>query len=235
VADVGPPRTIQFAVGLANYPSALKLNKQFIVSINCQVFGITFQTPPALITVETGGVTPQPAMTTFIVAQSPACGHTTTFAYLGTPPSFVSLANQAAIQVDVQVFGALLSHKNVYPLTLRATINGLTADAAFNLDIADPCRRAVFQPISDAPISDMTLIRDFDSILTQTFVIKTDIEINYSLLCAYTVSPWLPPAYFSLTGLTIILDESFTIPIDVGPHTLYITAKSADYPGSVAI
>jgi len=67
------------------------------------------------------------------------------------------------------------------------------------------------------------------------FIIKTDIEINYGLLCAYTVSPWLPPAYLTLTGLTIALDESVTTPVDVGPHLLYITAVSADYPGNVAI
>lgn len=143
VAFVGPPVTIKFSVSLANYPSVTALPKQFIVSINCQVFSLSFLTAPALVLVEPA-VTAQPAWTTFVVAQSPACSHLTTFTLLANPTTFVSLQNAGAIQTDVQVFGVVLADKGIYPFTMRASVDGLTFDTVFNVEIADPCRRAIF-------------------------------------------------------------------------------------------
>jgi hypothetical protein len=81
----------------------------------------------------------------------------------------------------------------------------------------------------------MVLIRDFDPTQTQSFTLKTDVEVAYSLLCAYTATLLTPAAYsyVSLTGSTISVNPALTYTADVGLHTISIQATSTLYPGSV--
>jgi hypothetical protein len=67
--------------------------------------------------------------------------------------------------VSVSVLGATLAHTNVYPLTLRAFVDSQSVDTTiFQVEISDPCKRAVFN--ANSPLADMILIRDFDSTKT---------------------------------------------------------------------
>jgi hypothetical protein len=81
----------------------------------------------------------------------------------------------------------------------------------------------------------MILIRDFDPTLTQTFTIKTDVEKDFGLLCAYNTALLTPSAYpyVSLNGSVITVDPTLTAQSDAGLHTVSISVSSSLYPGTV--
>jgi hypothetical protein len=105
----------------------------------------------------------------------------------------------------------MLSDKNVYALTLRALVDSQTVDANFQFEIADPCKRAIFQAVSPSPLANMVVIRNFDFTKTQTVSVTTDIETNYGLVCNFVASLSSPPSYVSITGKIITVDASLTI------------------------
>jgi hypothetical protein len=121
------------------------------------------------------GVTTQPASVPFNVVRTPDCLNTVIFTFVAAPPVFVSLTGLAATLGNVQVNGALLADQGLYPLTLRAAVDLQAIDAPFTVEISDPCKRAIFQPVTPSPIANMVVIRDFDPTLTQTFIIVTDV------------------------------------------------------------
>ena len=43
-----------------------------------------------------------------------------------------------------------------------------------------------------------------------------------------------PPAYVSITGLTLTVEPTLTVQADVGLHTISVLVSSLDYPASVA-
>lgn len=79
----------------------------------------------------------------------------------------------------------------------------------------------------------MVLIRTFDSILTQTFSVSTDILTNFGISCAYSVSLVSPPAFVSLSGLTITVNESLTTSANAGPNVINVKATSTNFSGTV--
>jgi hypothetical protein len=60
-------------------------------------------------------------------------------------------------------------------MALRAQVDSQDINVSFTVEISDPCMRAVFQEATPSPIADMVLIRDFDTMKTQTFSVTTDI------------------------------------------------------------
>ena len=109
------------------------------------------------------------------MVRTPDCLNPVTFTFVAAPPAFVSLTGLAATLGNVQVNGAVLANQGVYPLTLRAAVDLQVTDAPFSVEISDPCKRSIFQPVTPSPITNMVLIRDFDPTLTQTFTITTDV------------------------------------------------------------
>jgi hypothetical protein len=80
----------------------------------------------------------------------------------------------------------------------------------------------------------MTLIRNFDSIVTQVFSIKTDVEtLNSTIVCAQTITLVSPPGFMSLSGSSLVATESLTIATDVGPHVITVQAESTLYNSTV--
>lgn len=76
----------------------------------------------------------------------------------------MKLVNLLADKVSVSVDGATLNDIGNFPVTLTASVDGVTADANFNVIVLDPCQRAVFET-NPNPFSDVLLIRDLDNIL----------------------------------------------------------------------
>lgn len=144
------------------------------MTITCEVFTLAYSTLPANMFIETG-VTTQPASVPFNVIRTPNCLNTVTFTFVAVPPAFVTLTGLAATLGNVQVNGAVLADQGVYPLTLRAAVDLQVTNAPFTVEISDPCKRTIFQPITPSPIANMVLIRDFDPTLTQTFTITSDV------------------------------------------------------------
>jgi hypothetical protein len=134
-------------VSLQNYAS-VSLSKDFDVTITCLVNTVTFQTPPAAILIEPG-ITTQPVNSAFMTTQSPNCGNPVSFTWVSAPPSFISLTGILSFSGAVQATGATLSNLGVNSLTLRATVDGKTKDAIFNVEVANPCRRAILQSANE--------------------------------------------------------------------------------------
>jgi len=233
VADVGT-YTITFDVSLQDYPAVPKLTYTFTVIINCLVYTLSYSTPPPANILVEPSVTIQPYSTGFASSQVPACGHAVTFVLVSGNPSFVSLTSLMPFTGSVTVSGTTLSNLGIYPVTLRASVDGQVTNVSFNVEIADPCRRAVFQPVAPSPIANMILIRTFDSIKTQMFSISTDILTSFGVSCAYSVALVTPPGYVSLAGLTVTVSESLTTSADAGLKTISIRATSINFPGTVA-
>ena len=82
--------------------------------------------------------------------------------------------------------GAVLGDQGVYNLTLQATIDAQTIQSPFVVNISDPCNRAIFQSPASSPIADMTITQGRNPIVNQTFVIQTDIEQQYGIVCGYS-------------------------------------------------
>jgi len=141
--------------------------------------------------------------------------------------------NIATNSGSIQATGATLSDKNIYTLTLRAMVDAATVDATFQVEVSDPCKRAILQPATPSPFANMVLIRDFDTTKTQTVSITTDILTSYSLVCNLAASLVSPPTYVSIAGLTITVDPSLTTQADVGLHTISVLVDSSDYPANV--
>jgi len=68
-----------------------------------------------------------------------------------------------ALAGSTKANGVLLSDKGIYPMTLQATVDVQTTTANFNVEVSDPCKRAVFAAATNPALAGMTLIRDFDT------------------------------------------------------------------------
>lgn len=67
----------------------------------------------------------------------------------------------------------------------------------------------------------MVLVRDFNTIVTQTFTILSDIQTLYGPVCNIStklVSTTLP--FMTLVDTTVTLDESVTTGADVAKYTV---------------
>ena len=81
----------------------------------------------------------------------------------------------------------------------------------------------------------MTLIRDLDTIKSQTFAVTTDIKVNYSIDCPVIcslISP-TPTGYVFLNVSTVTADATLTTQADVGSKTVKIECDSMNYPSLV--
>jgi hypothetical protein len=123
VANIGT-YTINFDVSLQDYPAVLKLTYTFTVIINCLVYTLSYSTPPPANILFEPSVTIPPFSTGFASSQVPACGHAVTFVLVSGSPSFVSLTSLMQFTGSVTVSGADLSNLGVYPVTLRASVDG---------------------------------------------------------------------------------------------------------------
>lgn len=150
----------------------------------------------------------------------------------------MSLTGLLAVSGNVQANGAVLANQGVYPLTLRASVDLQTIDANFQVEISDPCKRAVFEATTSPALANVVLIRDFDPVATQAFVVKTDVETSYSLVCNYVATLTQTWTYVSLAGstpgYTITADPALTVVADVGLHTITISVDSLEYSTTVA-
>ena len=122
-------------------------------------------------------------------------------------------------------------------MTLQATVDAQTITAIFNVEVSDPCKRAVFEPATNPALASMILIRDFDSQITQSFVVQTDIEKVYGPVCNYVATLTPTWNYVSISGstasYTITVDENLTVGTDVGIHSIAITVNSLEYSSTV--
>jgi len=143
------------------------------------------------------------------------------------------LDNPQTDKVNVSINGAVLADMGTFMNTIEASVDGVAASASFQVDILDPCRRAIFQTKA-APISDMLLIRDFDTILTQTFSVLTDIELYYGIHCDYVASLVTSPSYVTLSGTKISADASLTTFADCGVKPVTVNVVSLLWPASVS-
>lgn len=198
------------------------------------VYTLSYSTPPPVNLLIEPGVTTQPFSTGFASSQIPNCGRAVTFVLVSGSPSFVSLTNLMAFTGSIMVNGVTLSNLGNHPVTQRASVDGQVTNVSFNIEIADPCRRAVFQSVTPSPLTNMILIRTFDTTKTQTFSISTDILTSFGVSCAYSVALVTPPIYVSLAGLTITVSESLTTSADAGLKTISVKATSVNFPGTVA-
>lgn len=110
-----------------------------------------------------------------------------------------------------------------------------TIYASFTVEIIDPCRTAILQdPATTQPIANMTLIRNLDPILTQTFTIISDVEVNdLTLTCNKVFNLVNPPPFVTISGSTISVDPALTSDADLGTHTIAVQVDSADYAAAV--
>jgi len=127
----------------------------------------------------------------------------------------------------------VLADQGVYPLTLQASVDAQTITGAFQVEISDPCKRAVFAVSTSPALAPMVLIRDFDSAKTQSFKVTTDVEATYGLICNYVASLTPTWTYVSLAGstasYTITADPVLTVLADVGLHAISISVVSLEY------
>jgi archaellum component FlaG (FlaF/FlaG flagellin family) len=128
------------------------------------------------------------------------------------------------------VSGATLNEDGIYTLTLSAQVDGLQADSQFNIYISDPCMYATFMPTT---LPSLTLIRNFDTTVSASFWVQTDVEQNFSVLCNFVATLVTPSLYASVSDTTIQLDESLLDAADAGIQTLMIEVTSLEYPNSV--
>ena len=112
-------------------------------------------------------------------------------------------------------------------------MDAATVDTSFQVEVSDPCKRAILQPATPSPFANMVLIRDFDTTKTQTVSITTDILTNHSLVCNLAASLVSPPTYVSIAGLIITVDPSLTFLFDEGLNTISVLVDSSDYPTDV--
>jgi len=96
-------------------------------------------------------VTTQPVNLSFVVAQTPNCSQSVTFA-LSPASAFVALSGVTVNSGSIQINGATLSDHNMnpYAFTLSASISTVTASSNINVYIKNPCSMAVFS-ISSIP------------------------------------------------------------------------------------
>jgi len=132
----------------------------------------------------------------------------------------------------------VLANQGVYPLTLQASVDAQTITGAFQVEISDPCKRAVFEVSTTPALAPMVLIRDFDSAKTQSFKVTTDVEATYGLICNYVASLTPTWTYVSLAGstasYTITAYPVPTVLADVGVHAISISVVSLEYSATVA-
>ena len=94
-----------------------------------------------------------------------------------------------------------------------------------------------FEPATNPALASMILIRDFDSQITQSFFVQTDIEKVYGPVCNYVATLTPTWNYVSISGstasYTITVDENLTVGTDVGIHSIAITVNSLEYSSTV--
>lgn len=117
---------------------------------------------------------------------------------------------------------------------MTAIADSVVVDKTFDVEIADPCKRAILPAETPSPLTSMTLIRDFDTTKTQTFNIKTDVETsNPSILCPLACNLVTPPTYVTKSGNTITADATLTTSANVGTQTISLQCSSIAYSASV--
>ena len=63
--------------------------------------------------------------------------------------------------------------------------------------------------------------------------IRDSVQTSYNLFCAYTATFVGPPAFVSIYGSTLTVDESATSATDVTQHTITVNVASSLYPLTV--
>jgi hypothetical protein len=106
-------------------------------------------------------------------------------------------------------------------MTLFASVDGVTVYASFSITVEDACQTTNLQsPLTTLPLTNMAVTRNLDPVQTQNFVLTSNIETSYSLMCNYVFTLISPPAYVSLSGTTISVDPALTTDADVGTQTI---------------
>lgn len=217
-ADVGL-HPITFTVALQNYPMVPTVTKTFIALIECKVLTLSFSALPTTLFIEPG-VTTEPANMAFGVTQTPNCQRPTSFTITSIPPVFLSLSSILQLTGVAQVNGVTLENLGTYPVEIKASADIQTVTASFDIVISDACKRAILQAATPSPLPNVILIRDFHSILTQPVIVKTDVEINFGVVCPLTATLVNPPAFVTMSNFVLSADESQTTVADVGPTTI---------------
>ena len=134
-------------VKLTNYPLIAVITKSFTITITCTVTSMSFltypQVLPTLHEIEVG-VTTQPYNMDYSIVKTPNCLQDPTWTLTTANAFTVNTGNADGESGKVQVTGATLSHLGTYPMTLTATLDGVTVSTSFTIVIKDPCKRAIF-------------------------------------------------------------------------------------------
>ena len=118
-ADVGI-YNIKLTIGLLDHPEVIPIVKNFVVTITCEVFTLTFYTLPAVKT--TRIYTDSAVNLPFVMLQSPACGKTVTYTISPTK-AFLSLQSPTSAGGSLRISGATISDIGTYAETLTATVD----------------------------------------------------------------------------------------------------------------
>ena len=103
-------------------------------------------------------------------------------------------------------------------MTLRAVVDLQTIDVNFTVEISDPCKRAVINAAATPPLVPMTATRFFDTTVTQTVTLETDLA-SFGVNCSLTCSLVSPPAFVYLNGANAVVDISLTSEANGGTTT----------------
>ena len=163
-----------------------------VIQVICEVFEILWVTIPPTVIEVFPGVTSQPVLVPFASTALPAC--VDTVYTVASPPSFVSLDSITQTPTtggNVKIDGALASDQNDYPLVLTATTGAQVSTQSFIVRITDPCSKQVFD---SSTLSDMTIIRNFDPAIIQTFSVSySTLGSNPPIVCPFQCSITNPP------------------------------------------
>jgi len=95
---------------------------------------------------------------------SPACENQGTFT-TSSPQPFLSIEPLGIASFNLKIEGAVLAHRGVYAMQLRASVDGKTGTHNFSQEIVDSCDRTSFET-SPAPLTDMTVVLASSAIQT---------------------------------------------------------------------
>jgi hypothetical protein len=126
-----------------------------------------------------------------------------------------------------------LANVGTYSITETATVDGIQRTKTITITVKDPCSRAIMQPSTPSPIPAMVLTLNFDSTVTQTLAVKTDIEINYAIVCSLTCSLVSPPVYLTKVASNLTANALAATTADVGPHNINVNCVSTNFPATV--
>jgi hypothetical protein len=132
-------------------------------------------------------------------------------------------------------------HAGTYTLVLTNSYIGQTDKTdSMTLIIEDPCKSAVFET-SPNPFSNVSIAVSATSILNTTFKIWTDKErSNANVICpikaTFTTSPaWVPISVMDPYLKHQVNPSLFTLPGDIGAHTISIKIESPRWPANVTL